>query len=224
MRFPYRFARFLCQWSMVLLLKARVFGRRHVPATGGVLLVSNHQSFMDPVLATMALPREGNYMARDSLFANRWFGGLIEYLNAFAIKRGTADLMAIKETMRRLKGGKVVLAFPEGTRTPDGRVGAMLAGLATVAKKCEVPIVPVLIDGVYQAWPRDRLLPGRGDVVIEYGRPLMPVDYAGLTPDGLTAEIRGRIIAMQERWHRRVPSRRLEWYADEDKCEVRGEK
>ncbi len=214
-RHGYRFARFLCQWTSVLLLKARVFGRDNVPAQGGVLLVSNHQSFMDPVLATMALPREGNYMARDSLFANRWFGRLIQYLNAFPVKRGSADLAAIKESMRRLKQGKVVLAFPEGTRTLDGRVGSMLAGLATIAKKCEAPIVPTLIDGVYQAWPRQQPLPGCGDVIIEYGQPITPDEYAGMSADELTEEIRKRIQTMQERWHRRVPSRRLEWFEEE---------
>jgi len=191
-----------------------VFGLNRFPAGGGVLLVSNHQSFMDPVLVTMALYREGNYMARDSLFENRWFRRLIEFLNAFPIRRGTADMMAIKETMRRLKEGRVVVAFPEGTRTPDGRIGPMLGGLATVARKCRATIVPTLIDGMYQAWPRHRLLPGQGDVIIEYDRPITPAEYAGMTPDELTEEIRRRIAAMQADWHRRVPARRLEWYSD----------
>jgi 1-acyl-sn-glycerol-3-phosphate acyltransferase len=212
MRPAYWFCRFLCQWTCVLLLKTRVYGRHRFPARGGVLLVSNHQSFMDPVLVTMALPREGNYMARDTLFENRWFGGLINFLNAFPIKRGTADLVAIKETMRRLKSGAVVCAFPEGTRSPDGRVGPMLAGLATVAKKCGAPIVPTLIDGMYQAWPRHRLLPGCGDVVVEYGEPIQPSEYGPLSPDELTNLIRGRIIAMQQAWHRRIRTRRLEWF------------
>lgn len=215
MRWSYWFCRFLCQCTVVLLLRTRVFGLRRFPAHGGVLLVSNHQSFLDPVLATMALPREGNYMARDSLFRKKWFKNLIEFLNAFPVKRGTADMVAIKETMRRLKDGRVVLVFPEGTRTPDGCVGPMLAGLATVARKCQVPIVPTLIDGVFQAWPRDRLLPGFGDVVVEYGEAILPADYARMSPDELTAEIRRRIIAMQHRWHRRVPGRRLEWYGSD---------
>lgn len=199
----------MCRWVSVLLLRTRVYGLHRVPAKGGALLVSNHQSFMDPVLATMALPYEINFMARESLFHSRWFGGLIRYLNAFPVKRGTADMQAIKETMRRLKEGKLVLVFPEGTRTPDGRVGTLLAGPATMAKKCQVPIVPTLIDGVYQAWPRQRLLPGVGDVVVEYGHPIMPAEFAHMSADELTEEIRRRLVGMQEDWHRRVPRRRL---------------
>ena len=125
-----------------------------MPATGGVLLVSNHQSFVDPVLTTMALHREGNYMARDSLFSNPWFGRLIGYLNAFPVRRGTADLAAIKESMRRLRQGRVLLLFPEGTRTPNGRIQPLLPGMFAIAKKTGVPIVPVFVDGMFQAWPR----------------------------------------------------------------------
>jgi 1-acyl-sn-glycerol-3-phosphate acyltransferase len=215
MRLSYWFCRLMCQWTCVLLVKARVFGRHNFPASGGVLLVSNHQSFMDPVLVTMALDREGNYMARDTLFKNKWFGRLITFVNAYPIRRGTADMVAIKETMRRLKDGRVVAAFPEGTRSPDGRVGPMLAGLATVAKKCKAPIVPTLIDGMDRAWPRHRMLPGTGDVVIEYGKPITADEYASMTPDELTEEIRRRIIQMQANWHRRVPARRLQWFKTE---------
>ncbi len=215
MRWGFRFCRFICQLVGILLLRSRVFKLHRVPLQGGVLLVSNHQSYMDPLLATMAVHREGYYMARDSLFTNRWFGRLITYVNAFPVKRGTADLMAIKETMRRLREGKMVLAFPEGTRTLDGRVGPMLAGIATVGKKCGVPIVPTLIDGVFQAWPRRQLLPGVGNVIVEYGQPITPAEYASMTPEALTEELRRRIIAMQHDWHRRVPSRRLEWYEEQ---------
>lgn len=210
-RLSYRFCRFLCQWFSLTLLKTRLVGARNVPATGGVLLVSNHQSFMDPVIVAMGLPRECSYMARDSLFRNKLFGRLIGHLGAFPVKRGTADLMAIKESLRRLKRGEVVVVFPEGTRTLDGSIGPMLAGLATMAKKCKVAIVPTVIDGMFQAWPRHQALPGVGDVIIEYDRPILPAEYENLDPEALTEEIRGRMIAMQARRHRRMPSRRLKF-------------
>ena len=123
MRKGYAVCRMVAQMLFTFLVRGRVFGTHHVPRQGGVLLVSNHQSFLDPVLATLAIPRECNYMARDTLFRQPQFRRLIEYLNAFPVKRNTADLGAIKETLRRLKAGRVVLTFPEGTRTVDGSIG-----------------------------------------------------------------------------------------------------
>ena len=128
MRLYYRFCRFCCQWFCLLFFRARVYGQRNVPGKGGVLLVCNHQSFFDPVLVTMALKREGNYMARDTLFENLVFRRLITSLNAFPIRRSSADVGAVKETMRRLKDGKLVVTFPEGTRTRDGSIGRFLPG------------------------------------------------------------------------------------------------
>jgi 1-acyl-sn-glycerol-3-phosphate acyltransferase len=182
---------------------------------GGVLLVSNHQSFLDPVLATMWLERESSYMARDSLFTRAGFRRLIESLNAFPVRRGTADVGAIKEGLRRLKQGMALVVFPEGTRTRDGQIGPMLPGLGAIAMKARVPVVPVLIDGAFQSWPRERKLPAPGDIIVEYGHPIVPAEYAGLSPEALSEEVRGRLIKLQAKWHRRVPGRRLEWFRDD---------
>src|SRR5512135_784187 len=103
MRLYYRFCRFWCQVFFMLLVRGRAFGTSRVPRTGPVILACNHQSFFDPVLATLALPRECDYMARDTLFENAFFRRLILSLNAFPIRRGEADVAAIKETIRRLR-------------------------------------------------------------------------------------------------------------------------
>ncbi len=214
-RFYWRFLRFLCRWGTILHLKVRVHGVRNVPREGGALLVCNHQSHMDPVLVSMALPRESCYMARDSLWDNKWFGKLITSLNAFPVKRNTADLGAIKESLRRLKQGMSLVVFPEGTRTPDGRIHPMFPGLASIAKKTGVPIIPVLIDGMYQAWPKRSPLPRSGNVIIRYGEIIQPGDYAGLSADELVRFLRKRLIEMQHRLHTDLPARRLSWYGPE---------
>jgi 1-acyl-sn-glycerol-3-phosphate acyltransferase len=163
----------------------------------------------------MALRREGNYMARDSLFKNRWFRRLIEYLNAFPVRRQSADIAAIKESMRRLKQGRLLLMFPEGTRTPDGRIQPLLPGMVAIAKKARVPIVPTLIDGMFQAWPRHQRLPSPGRVIVEYDRPITLAEYEDLTAEQLTELVRQRLVVMQSRWHRLRPERRLKWYQPE---------
>jgi 1-acyl-sn-glycerol-3-phosphate acyltransferase len=200
MRPAYALARRVCQFVFVTFFRGRVFGRRHVPAEGGVLLVSNHQSFLDPVLATLAIPRECNYMARHTLFENRKFRRLIEYLNAYPVKRDTADIGAIKETLRRLKADRVVLAFAEGTRTPDGRVGPFHAGVVLLARKARVPIVPVVILGAFEAWPRQAKLPRPSRIIVAYGEPLDLATRPNWTDEECVTAVRDRVLALQEHY------------------------
>ncbi|MFQ5807511.1 MAG: lysophospholipid acyltransferase family protein [Phycisphaerae bacterium] len=202
MRLWYRCCRAVAHALFFLLFRGRVFGVQNVPRTGGVLLVCNHQSFLDPIFATLALPRECHYMARDTLFRNRWFRRLIESLNAFPIKRGVADVGAIKETLRRLKQGALVTAFPEGTRTWDGSVGPMQPGTVLIARKAGVPLVPALLLGAYEVWPRQALLPRPAPVIVAYGQPLWPDQMKGLSAEECTSVLRNRILEMMARYHR----------------------
>lgn len=192
----YRFCRFFCQWLCILFFRVRLFGQSNVPAHGGVYLVCNHQSFFDPILVTMALPREGNYMARDTLFRNPLFRLLISSLNAFPIRRSAADFTAVKETLRRLKAGRLVVTFPEGTRTRDGAVGRFLPGAAALAIKARCTLVPVRIDGAFRSWPRHQRLPVPAQVHISYGEPLTPEQIQGYNAQQLTDLIRERIVAL----------------------------
>ena len=192
----YRFGRYCCRWFCVLFFRVRVHGQRNVPREGGVLLVCNHQSFFDPVLVTMALHLEGNYMARDTLFAKPLFKRLIASLNAFPIRRSSADIQAVKETLRRLKQGKVVVTFPEGTRTQDGSVGKFLPGAAAVALKAGATIVPALIEGAYRSWPRQRKLPAPTPVSVRYGRALTPKELQDYTPSELAELLHQRVVGL----------------------------
>ncbi len=202
MRAWYRFCRFFCHVAFMLLFRGRVFGRRHVPLRGGVILACNHQSFLDPVLATLALNRECDYMARDTLFRHARFRWLIESLNAFAVKRGAADIGAVKETLRRVKNGRLVTIFPEATRTPDGAVHAMQPGVVLIARKAGVPIVPTLILGAFEAWPRHAPLPGPRPIIVAHAPPLTPADMARLDEQACITIVRERIVAMMERYRR----------------------
>ncbi|HVP11053.1 MAG TPA: lysophospholipid acyltransferase family protein [Phycisphaerae bacterium] len=174
MRPYYRVLRYLAQMLYVVYFRGRVFGLRNVPQTGGVMLACNHQSFFDPVSSTLALYREGNYMARDTLFINPLFKLLIESLNAFPVKRGAGDVGAVKEIMRRLKGGRVVVVFPEATRTRDGSLGTINVNSMAIAKKAGAAVVPTVIDGAFEAWPRTQLLPRRGLMYVTYAETITP--------------------------------------------------
>ncbi len=202
MRPHYRIGRRICHCVFTTLLRGRTFGVRNVPVEGGVLLVCNHQSFLDPMLATLALPRECCYMARDSLFRNETFARLIRAFNAFPIKRGTADLKGIREALQRLKAGMLVTAFPEGTRTLDGSVGPMHAGTILMSRRAKVPVVPATILGAYKAWPRHARFPRPVPIIVSYGEPLWPAQAAELSDEQAITVVRDRIVDMYERYRR----------------------
>jgi 1-acyl-sn-glycerol-3-phosphate acyltransferase len=150
----------------------RVVGREHWPAEGGALVCSNHQSMFDPPLVGLTCPRRMNYLARDTLFKVPLLAPLIAFLDAIPIDREGGGLAGLKETLRRLKAGELVLIFPEGTRTRDGEVAPLKPGFISVARRSRVPLVPVGIDGAYQAWPRTAALPRLGRVAVVIGQPI----------------------------------------------------
>jgi 1-acyl-sn-glycerol-3-phosphate acyltransferase len=174
MRLYYRILRYIAQAVFVLYFRGRVFGLRNVPLSGGVVLACSHQSFFDPVSSTLALYREGNYMARDTLFAHPLFRRLIESLNAFPVKRGVADVGAVKEILRRLRDGKIVVVFPEATRTRDGSIGPINANSMAVAKRAQAAIVPTVIDGAFEAWPRTQRWPRPRMMYVSYAEAITP--------------------------------------------------
>ena len=192
------------QVTMGAIWQVRVFNRHLEPARGGAVYISNHQSFLDPMLASMALRRPMNYMARDTLFRFPIFRQIIESLNAFPVRRGTADLTALKEALRRLKAGGQVVVFAEGTRTTDGRIGPMLPGVAMLAQRAAAWTVPVLIDGAFECWPRTAALPLPGSVVVQYGRPISQDQARAMEPGAFVESIRRQLIEIQTDVRRRV--------------------
>jgi 1-acyl-sn-glycerol-3-phosphate acyltransferase len=200
----YRFTRRFFQVTMSAFWKVRVFDRRYEPAAGGAVYICNHQSFLDPMLMSLALRRPMSYMARASLFRAPVFKQLIESLNAFPVRRGTADRTALKEAMRRIQAGGQVVVFAEGTRTQDGRIGRFLPGVALLAQRAAQWTVPVLIDGAFEAWPRTQALPSPGSIVVRYARPISRQDARRLKAADLVNRVRDTIIAMQADTRRRV--------------------
>ena len=200
----YAMMRRVSQMACTLFLGVRVFNRRVEPAQGSAVYICNHQSFVDPLLMAMALRRPMNFMARDSLF--RWgpFRRLIDSVNAFPVRRGTADLAAMKEAMRRLKAGGQVVLFAEGTRTRTGHIAPLLPGVALLAKKSAQWTVPVVIDGAYECWPRSSPLPCPGNIVVQYGTPKNREDLRKRDPHELMAEIRDEMIEIQTAIRRRL--------------------
>ena len=159
-----------------LLFDLRVYGIENVPKSGGLILAANHQSYLDPPLIAVRLSRPVSFFAKSELFENPYFGRFIRQLHAFPVRQGEGDAGAVKEAIRRLKEGNVLNIYPEGSRTEDGQIGKIEPGIALVARRAGVPIVPVVIDGSFQAWPKWRKLFRPGPIAVMYGRPLEVAD------------------------------------------------
>ena len=193
----YAVCRFAAQVLFVAVFGIRVFHRERLPRAGGVLVVSNHQSFLDPILAAVGMTRPFHPMARETLFRFLPFAIIIRSLNAFPVRRASADLGAVREALRRLKDGQVVLMFPEGTRTRDGSIGRLQGGPVTIAARAGVPVMPMVIDGAFESWPRTHLLPRPHPIRVACGRPLSAEEVAAGDPDALMEVLRGRMVDLQ---------------------------
>jgi 1-acyl-sn-glycerol-3-phosphate acyltransferase len=177
----------------VLAYGLRHSGRRNIPQSGPVLVVSNHQSHFDPPLVGAGCPRRMNYLARETLFDIAPLGWLIRSLDAIPIDREGLGLAGMRESLRRLKRGEMVLIFPEGTRTRDGRIAPFQPGFTALAARSGAAILPVAIEGAYAAWPRWRKLPGPGTIHVQYGLPLGPGEITGRPERELVTEVEQRV-------------------------------
>jgi len=197
----YEFIRSSAAGLLRVLFGARGLGRENVPATGPLLLAANHQSYLDPPAISAMLPqRHTTFVAKAALFKVPGFAWLIGTLNSVPIRENQGDAAAIRETIRRLEGGHVVLIFPEGQRSPDGRVHDFKRGVALLMKKAKCPVVPVAITGAFEAWPRKQVLPvpWRKRVTVKYGT---PIPYDELMKDGADAglaRIRVEVLKLLE--------------------------
>jgi 1-acyl-sn-glycerol-3-phosphate acyltransferase len=199
--FLWEFLRIPTLFLAWLLFDLKVFGRHHVPRSGGVLIVSNHQSNLDPVLMGVKLHRPLNYIAKSELFHRRFGRWLLRSLNAFPVRLGKGDVGAVRETIRRLQQGHIINLYPEGRRTPDGSIQPLQKGVALIIKRANVPVVPAAIIGAYEAWPIHRRFPRRAPVRIRLGAAM---DLASLqSEDQIIAAIDRELRRMFEQMNRR---------------------
>lgn len=165
----------------LLYNRLSVIGRKNIPKTGPVLIVSNHASVMDPPLIGFVCTRRVSYLAKADLFRNALFGGFIRALGAFGIKRGASDRAALRLCGEMLRAGKVLLMFPEGTRTRTGQLGPPQPGAAMILSQApETQILPVRIEGTFEAWGPSKRFPRPAKVRVFIGKPFTLSDIKDL--------------------------------------------
>ena len=165
--------------TVVGLTGVRYFNVPDLGGLGGLLIASNHQSYLDPVLVGMPFERQVHFMARKSLFGVPGFGLLIRGLSVHPVQRGEVDTGALRTALGLLRAGEALVVFPEGTRTRNGAMGTFKPGVGSIAARCGVPALPVCLEGAFECWPRSAAFPRPARVAVAFGDLLWPKDRDG---------------------------------------------
>jgi glycerol-3-phosphate dehydrogenase (NAD(P)+) len=196
----YWLARAVLQPFFTIYFRMERIGREHIPASGPLIIASNHRSFMDPFVIGMMLRRPTYFVAKTELFRNPIVAWLLNSLGAFPVDRGQGDRDAMVTARAILERGDVVVIFPEGTRTRPGALGTPKRGVGRLALETGAPVVPVALIGteaVRRGW---RIRPHR--VRIRAGRPLCFPQVDEPSPS-LARAVTGRLwpcIELQWEW------------------------
>ncbi len=150
-----------------------VTGRDKIPLTGGVIIASNHISYLDPPILGAVMPRQTTFMARKGLLSIPLLGRIIK-LYSFPIDRGKTLPSTIKDSVKRLKNGELLLIFPEGRRSETEKLLEGKRGIGMIAGLSKSPVVPALITGSNKALPFGAKWLKRARISIVFGNPIYP--------------------------------------------------
>jgi len=149
--------------------KLRFVGIEDLPSNGGLIIASNHQSYIDPFWISIPINRPVRYLAWNVAFNWPVVGKAITLLGAWPLQVEGSDPATIRRSLQWLRAGGVLLIFPEGARsTSEGTMSHFKAGAVRLALEANVPILPVTIRGGNRVWPKNQTLPRLGPVEIIY--------------------------------------------------------
>ncbi len=177
----YPFVFTLLRLLLRVLGRLRSSGEANVPRSGGVLLCPNHLSDCDPPAIFVSTPRRAWFVGKSELFEIPVLGWFFAHFQGFPIKRDSADRAALRRIEALLKAGQVVVVFPEGRLSENGKLGRVQPGAALLSLRTGAPIVPVVLRNTDKVLPYGDLWPrfSRETVTAAYQPALRPQDYAG---------------------------------------------
>jgi len=185
----YRFTRFTFSIFFRIWFRWKVLHRERVPAAGGVILASNHVSYLDPVYVVSALERMVVGLARESAFNVPLGGRILRSWRVIPVDQ-TGTGRGLKTFLSRLRSGDAVIMYPEGTRSPTGQIRAPQPGIGLIIIKSTAPVVPIKLFGAYEAYARHHWLPRPYQVQIKFGEPL---DFADLRAEAKQTKDKDRL-------------------------------
>lgn len=197
-RFWYELGLHATSAALTLGFSLRAAGSHQMPRQGPVLVISNHQSFLDPVMVGIAVRRHLTFLARKTLFRHRLFDWIIRSYNSVPIDQEGVGKDGIKTIVEQLRQEHAVLVFPEGERTFTGNMMPLKPGVHLLIRRAESVIVPVGVAGAFDAYPRIRpyptlaplFLPARkGTIAVQVGAPVDSRRYADLPREQALREL-----------------------------------
>jgi len=199
-----RFVRATVGRTALALFRVRFIGAENVPRDGAII-AGNHVSYLDPVLLWSGAPRLIHFMGKAGLWEKPWLGWLLDHFWTFPVRRGAADREAISTATHLLERGELVGIFPEGTRVRHGGVEALgeaQGGVAFIAMRAGVPVVPVGISGTERVWPEGQRLPRFPRITVRFCEPLHPEDFSEGSRkervEAMTAEVMRHIVSARD--------------------------
>jgi len=171
---------------MRILFHLKVSGKENIPSPP-YLIVPNHSSLVDPPLVGMAFKQNDvSFLAKEALFATPLIRFWSTSVGCIEVKRGTHSVKSLKEALKRIKEGKAVCIFPEGTRSIDGSFQEAKRGVGFLIAKAAVPVVPVYIEGSQKALPKTGGATLGSEISIRIGKAISPEEFLKQKTTGKT--------------------------------------
>jgi 1-acyl-sn-glycerol-3-phosphate acyltransferase len=174
----YGFFHGFCRAAHQMFFRGEVSGLEHLPKAGGYIVAANHASLLDPPMVGQFLPRQASFFARKTLWKPGIAAWWLDAVGTIPVDRdGGTSLDAIRRVLKALSEGRVVIVFPEGTRSNDGALQSAKAGVGLLSCKAQVPVVPARIFGSFEAFGRDGGMHLGSPVSVAFGKALSPAQY-----------------------------------------------
>ncbi len=178
MRPFYGFFHYIAATIHSMWFRGDVIGTGNLPGAGPYLIASNHASHLDPPMVGCQIAKQMRFFARKTLWSNRLMIWWLDQVETIPVERDSGDIGAIKRVLLALKEDRSVVLFPEGTRSPDGRLQKAKAGVGLMACKTGVPVVPCRVYGSFDAFGKGAKIPRFGvPITVVFGTPITPAEY-----------------------------------------------
>lgn len=186
--------KFLFKMFAIILYRPKIVGKENLPKEGGALLCPNHVSNLDAAVIVAMFKRKVNVLAKEELFKNKFLCWIADLFGIYPVKRGKADMQAIKISLTLLKRNEILLIFPEGTRNGMKKGIKPKNGAVLIAATAKKPIIPIGIQGSFKPFTK---------VIVNIGK---PIDYSNLKEEVkdkeeascLTAELMEKIVELRD--------------------------